>query len=158
MDLTWVLQACCNSLLGHAILSLPQYVLMYFIHVHSYIHLYLCIYICTICTGILSSWPATTSASQDNGSVQRDKINLFIRLLFIMIVWLILFILQNRCDLISFRSLDAWILSRAAHAFMLCTWCAFFHDVSLCSCRVPVFLVCSSCVQCTCVHDVAMCS
>ena len=65
-----------------------------------------------------------------------------------MIVWLILFILQNRCDLISFRSLDAWILSRAAHAFMLCTWCAFFHDVSLCSCRVPVFLVCK------CVHRV----
>ena len=87
--------------------------------------------------------------------------------LFMMMVWLIPFILQIRCYLISFRSLDAWILSRAAHAFMLCTWCAFFHDVSLCSWRVPVFLVCK-CVHRVynvhvsmmwpCVHSVYMCS
>ena len=29
-------QACCNSLLGHAILSLPQYVIMYFIHICAF--------------------------------------------------------------------------------------------------------------------------
>ena len=92
--------------------------------------------------------------------------------LFMMMVWLIPFILQIRCNLIS------WISSRAAHAFMLCTiytvhmflvctWCAFVHDLSMCSWRVHVFLVCK-CVHRVynvhvsmmwpCVHSVYMCS
>ena len=130
-------QACCNSLLGHAILSLPQYVIMYFIHVHSYIHLYLCIYICTICTGILSSWPATTSASQDNGSVQRqDESSPY-----------------DDCVVDSFLTVNSmqsafisisWISSRAAHSYRLCTMytahMVIVYMVCMCPWCITVFI------------------
>ena len=139
-------------------------------------HLYLCIHICTICTGILSSWPATISASQDNGSVQRNKIDLFIGLLFVYDDGVVdSFHTAN--SMRSFISIY-WISSRAAHAFMLCTiytvhmflvctWCAFVHDLSMCSWCVNVFIVCTMymcpwcghvLIVCTCVQVVFNCS
>ena len=140
-------------------------------------HLYLCIYICTICTGILSSWPATISASQDNGSVQRDKINLFIGLLFVYDDGVVDSFHTANSMRSNFISIS-WISSRTAqtfmlctmytvHMFLVCTWCAFVHDLSMCSWRIHVFLVCK-CVHRVynvhvsmmwpCVHSVYMCS